>query len=464
LSTLDIDSLPWDAFEHSQGEIPWNVLEQFADALVASPSLWERLREPYRACVKDGWRRGTYVCIYVPAIFAMAGPRLDPEVLEPIARFLADELAHVNEYDDLLAQVLEAALGSLGPAAVRPALAALEGLDTEERGWVSLWDVLGVAATTDDEQLRGAVEAQARRVLRRVCRGKIDPLAGSFAAWVLARMGCTVSRPLIEQAWEETHCADIRDALGLMDGTLSFTPNPEQWERPLREWVESHWRWLRQHYEGIEEERRREDLLDAFRGSDEFRALPDDVAGNAPFIIVQVLDAARTYCDASVERLDVIALEEVLLDVFPRKVTGSREMFEKVAPSVAAFLMYLASEGLLADGEAMAETVTSWHERIVAEGMDPSNWGFAKSVAMSAIAEGVDVADPEAYKRFMRDLSHRRARQREAHQPLVGGLAAAESVSSPPPVGRNDPCPCGSGRKYKKCCMWKPRNADGGHA
>ena len=23
-------------------------------------------------------------------------------------------------------------------------------------------------------------------------------------------------------------------------------------------------------------------------------------------------------------------------------------------------------------------------------------------------------------------------------------------------VGRNDPCPCGSGKKYKKCCM--PKN------
>ncbi len=22
-------------------------------------------------------------------------------------------------------------------------------------------------------------------------------------------------------------------------------------------------------------------------------------------------------------------------------------------------------------------------------------------------------------------------------------------------VGRNDPCPCGSGKKYKKCCMEK---------
>ena len=24
-------------------------------------------------------------------------------------------------------------------------------------------------------------------------------------------------------------------------------------------------------------------------------------------------------------------------------------------------------------------------------------------------------------------------------------------------VGRNDPCPCGSGKKYKQCCMGKER-------
>jgi uncharacterized protein YecA (UPF0149 family) len=28
----------------------------------------------------------------------------------------------------------------------------------------------------------------------------------------------------------------------------------------------------------------------------------------------------------------------------------------------------------------------------------------------------------------------------------------AELQSRKPKVGRNDPCPCGSGRKYKKCC------------
>lgn len=42
---------------------------------------------------------------------------------------------------------------------------------------------------------------------------------------------------------------------------------------------------------------------------------------------------------------------------------------------------------------------------------------------------------------------------------LLRHLAAA----SPPPVhvGRNAPCPCGSGRKYKQCCLGRPRAAGG---
>ena len=26
-----------------------------------------------------------------------------------------------------------------------------------------------------------------------------------------------------------------------------------------------------------------------------------------------------------------------------------------------------------------------------------------------------------------------------------------------PKIGRNDPCPCGSGKKYKKCCLGQSR-------
>lgn len=45
-------------------------------------------------------------------------------------------------------------------------------------------------------------------------------------------------------------------------------------------------------------------------------------------------------------------------------------------------------------------------------------------------------------------------------RPAMGGLfkkfEPIESIPGPmKPVGRNDPCPCGSGKKYKKCCLKK---------
>jgi SEC-C motif-containing protein len=32
------------------------------------------------------------------------------------------------------------------------------------------------------------------------------------------------------------------------------------------------------------------------------------------------------------------------------------------------------------------------------------------------------------------------------------GIAKPPVIRSGPKIGRNDPCPCGSGKKYKKCC------------
>ena len=36
---------------------------------------------------------------------------------------------------------------------------------------------------------------------------------------------------------------------------------------------------------------------------------------------------------------------------------------------------------------------------------------------------------------------------------LEGIDEQVEALEQMPVVGRNDPCPCGSGKKYKKCCM-----------
>jgi uncharacterized protein YecA (UPF0149 family) len=58
-------------------------------------------------------------------------------------------------------------------------------------------------------------------------------------------------------------------------------------------------------------------------------------------------------------------------------------------------------------------------------------------------------------------------RKREDQERYRKTLPTEDEKPLPPPVdpivneksepGRNDPCPCGSGKKYKQCCITKAR-------
>jgi len=45
------------------------------------------------------------------------------------------------------------------------------------------------------------------------------------------------------------------------------------------------------------------------------------------------------------------------------------------------------------------------------------------------------------------DCDHDHHHGHHHHAPVEQFVRAA------PKIGRNDPCPCGSGKKYKKCCL-----------
>ena len=52
--------------------------------------------------------------------------------------------------------------------------------------------------------------------------------------------------------------------------------------------------------------------------------------------------------------------------------------------------------------------------------------------------------------------SYRRLGYGSALHPMAGEIkppAADTTIRTEQTAGRNDPCPCGSGRKYKKCCL-----------
>ena len=90
--------------------------------------------------------------------------------------------------------------------------------------------------------------------------------------------------------------------------------------------------------------------------------------------------------------------------------------------------------------------------------------GLLDGLRSLAIPDPLQDHIPQLVGDFLADLQQRgRLAGGESHQHLMqtlkesylrgqrGEVESIDRVASK--IGRNDPCPCGSGRKYKKCCL-----------
>jgi len=98
-------------------------------------------------------------------------------------------------------------------------------------------------------------------------------------------------------------------------------------------------------------------------------------------------------------------------------------------------------------------------------------WMFVKSEdrdnekAISILKQALEVEgieDKSDVQERLRDLYNEIGMDEEAKKIVINKrrrknpiarTIKPETVVAEPKVGRNDPCPCGSGKKYKKCCM-----------
>ncbi|MCK4374468.1 MAG: hypothetical protein KAX19_04035, partial [Candidatus Brocadiae bacterium] len=355
----------------------------------------------------------SYGMIYVPAIFALAAPRLDPEARYTLGRFLIRKLDEAGREDsDLLMEVLMAAAGTMGPAILSPLMDTIKAQPDTYGAWFHLWSLTQLAAQAEDAEVRRRTIEACMDLLRRADSGEVAPGETTEAAWTLGRMGHTDCRPLVERlAKKHVNTFDGNEfsgALDLLDGTQDHGLPPELWQRPVREWLQSRWESLRDWYEQADREgwfdedeveagiRRAEELTIRFMDSPQANGLPDEVFEDAYFIANGVLEYAWTYAEAAPEKLDESALREVLLEVFPRKITAEREVFENVAPVTGALLSWLESEGIIENAAPLIRAVEGWADDIAANAMEPRFWGMAKSFAMGALAQGIDPGDEAA--------------------------------------------------------------------
>ena len=135
-----------------------------------------------------------------------------------------------------------------------------------------------------------------------------------------------------------------------------------------------------------------------------FASLPDGCKKDAIPVCMAFLDAATTHPDIAPEEISENAVRHAMLDHMPA-LELPEEVRKNIPVIVAALLESLEDAGRLSGGRALA--------------------GQAMVLA----------------KAF-----HDRCKP-------GGGVRTPPIVRAAPKIGRNDPCPCGSGKKHKKCCL-----------
>jgi preprotein translocase subunit SecA len=129
--------------------------------------------------------------------------------------------------------------------------------------------------------------------------------------------------------------------------------------------------------------------------------------------------------------------KDPLVEYKKESFTLFQDMMDRIEDETARFLFFLQP--------------ASTSRSMFSEDAD-GNWGEDLPSAPPAEADREDAK--ESFVDLTRNIQRKKDREMEALQFAGGESSAApkQTVIKGVKTGRNDPCPCGSGKKYKKCC------------
>ncbi len=189
----------------------------------------------------------------------------------------------------------------------------------------------------------------------------------------------------------------------------------------------------------------------------------------------------------SAEEWDFEALKAGLISIFGEFPEGTFDfdayaLDRMTADSLAAMLMplieekYAEKEALFGENMREVERVlllrvvdSKWMDHI--DSMEQLRQGINlrayaqrdpvveyKFEAMDMFEEMIDAIKEDTVRHLFHVVPQNKIERKEVAKPVAENLGGDGSVAKKPvvkgnKVGRNDPCPCGSGKKYKNCCL-----------
>ncbi|PRX75440.1 SEC-C motif-containing protein [Bacillus sp. V-88] len=107
----------------------------------------------------------------------------------------------------------------------------------------------------------------------------------------------------------------------------------------------------------------------------------------------------------------------------------------------------LTAKTLIADYlcQQLSAEAISKIEALIEEGYDENMLCLEESLYVNCVMNGIDHPKLSQWKSLIEEVE----KDSLDEQPLL----VTQPVHAGDKIGRNDPCPCGSGEKYKKCCL-----------
>lgn len=124
-----------------------------------------------------------------------------------------------------------------------------------------------------------------------------------------------------------------------------------------------------------------------------------------------------------IRELNDTVTKHFMIEFAPKKLTFSSEAAKDVSDILSRFLVFLDREGHIHNGNELSSIVKR------------NNRTFLKLLP-----------------RTKQKTAKKTSKKTPAGKKVTKKKKSSKKVSAEIKVGRNEPCPCGSGKKYKKCC------------
>ncbi|MEQ9411535.1 MAG: SEC-C metal-binding domain-containing protein [Fuerstiella sp.] len=200
-------------------------------------------------------------------------------------------------------------------------------------------------------------------------------------------------------------------------------------------------------------------LWERFAGSPEFASLPVD----DHYAVQCVTDLGISHLGVTPAAMTLPDLREVLFEIVPGMVFQSAEWAPTAIAELNAFFRFLHREFKIEKAGELADFLNQDAvDQLAAELADQDKSGMAKSFFEAGTRAGFDMTCEEGLNSFVAQYSQMMVDDlmladdedpEDDDEPMPSQQQPVTIRNSGPRAGRNDPCPCGSGRKYKKCCL-----------